>query len=68
VARIAIRAVVYVPTNALVLLVGLTLGVTIRAREHGVVRGVGVTRRTDSVRTAVIRREPGVIEDRALPG
>jgi len=68
VARIAIRAVVYVPANALVLLVGLTLGVTIRAREHGVVRGVGVTRRTDSVRAAVICREPSVIEYRALPG
>lgn len=61
-AGIAIRAVVDVAANALVLLIRLALGVTVRTRKYGVVRRVGVTGRTNSVCAAVIRREPRVVE------
>lgn len=64
---VAIRAVVDVAANALMLLIRLALAMTVCTRKDGVVRWVSVTGRTNSVRPAVIRREPGVIERRALP-
>lgn len=42
-AGVAIRAVVDVTANALMILIGLTLGMTVGAGEYSVVRGIGVT-------------------------
>ena len=66
-ARIAIRAVVDVTANSLMILIGLGFRVTIGAREYGIVRWVCVTSRTDAIRATVACGEPGVIECRALP-
>jgi len=41
--RVAIRAVVDVAANALMILVGLGFRMAIGAREHGIVRRIGVT-------------------------
>ena len=64
---VAVNAVVDVSADTLMMLVCYCLRVTVRALEHGVVRRIRMARRTDSVRSAVIRREPGMVEYRALP-
>lgn len=66
-AGVAIHAVVDVPGNAGMLGVSLRLRVAIRAGEDGIVVGIGVARRADAIRAAVIHGEPGVVEGGAEP-
>ena len=67
VARVAVHAVVDISLHASMLSVGVGLAMAVRAREDRVIGRVGVARRAYAVRSAVIRREPGVIERRACP-
>ena len=67
-ALITVSAVVDVPTNALVVGIGLALGVTVRAREHQVVGWIGVAGGAHAIGSAVIGRKPGVVEHGAEPG
>ena len=60
-ALIAILAVVNVVPHTLMLLVGLRLGMTDRARKDRIIRRVGVAV-TAGLGSSVIHREPGVIE------
>lgn len=60
-ALIAVRAVIDIATYTLVLLVGLRLSVTDRAREHSVVRGIRVAVAA-RLGVAVVHREPCVVE------
>lgn len=66
-ALITINAVVDVVLYALVVRIRLALGMAVGAREHGVVVRIGVAGGTHAVGTAVIGREPGVIEHRSQP-
>lgn len=63
-ALIAICAVVYITLNTLVVLIGLRLCMANRAGKDGVVGGVRVASGTDAGGIAMIRGEPGVIENR----
>ena len=69
-ALVAIHAVVDVSPDALVILIGLRLGVTVGALENGVIIGICVTRRAYAVRVAVVDwklRVLCVVERRVLP-
>lgn len=66
-ALVAIDAVVNVVLNALMVGIRLALGMTIRAGENGVVIGIRVAGRTNSIRVAVIGWEPSVVEDCTQP-
>ena len=61
-ALIAILAVVDIPADALVLLIGLRLQVAARAGEHRIVVGVRVAVAANAVGVAMVHREPGVIK------
>ena len=72
-ARIAIRAVVHVVANSLVLTVrrGLVVGVACNTREDRVIRGVRVTIGAGCPFARVsagVDREPSVVERRSQPG
>ncbi len=67
-ALITVVAVVNVPADALMVRIGLALGVAVRAREHQVIGRVRVAGGTHAIGSAVIGREPGVVEHRAKPG
>lgn len=64
---VAINAVVDVAAHALMSLIRGRLSVAIRALEDYVVAGIGVARRTNSIRTPVVGGEPGVVEGCACP-
>lgn len=64
---VAINAVVDVAAHALMVLIRGRLSVAIRALEDYVVTGIGVARRTHSIRTPVVGGEPGVVEGCACP-
>ena len=66
-ALIAIHAVIYVPTHAAMLAIGIRFGVAIGALKQFVVRGIRVARCTDTVRIAMIHWEPRVVESRSQP-
>ena len=66
-ALVAIHAVVHVTTNAAMITIRVRLGVAGRALEDVVVGRICMTRRADSVRIAVIHREPCVIESSSQP-
>lgn len=66
-ALIAIHAVVYVPTHAAMIAIGIRFGVAIGALEHVVVRGIRVARCTHTVRIAMIHGEPCVVECSSQP-
>jgi len=66
-ALVAVHAVVYIAADVPMIAIGVGLGVAVRALEDGVVRRIGVTRRTYAICIAVIHREPRVIESRAQP-
>jgi len=61
-ALVAVRAVVDVALHSLMILVGLRLGVAVRAREDGEVIRVCMAGAANAVRIAVVQREIGVIE------
>ena len=65
VAVVAIRAVVNVSAHAPVVGIGLRLLVAVGAGEYEVVARVGVARRANSVRSAMIGWEPGMVESRS---
>jgi len=67
-ARVAVNAVVDVAVDAAMPWVGCRCGVTSCACEDRVVRRVGVTGCTHAVRTAVIKREEGVVAGRQCGG
>ena len=60
-ALVTIHAVVYVSANALVILIGLALGVTVGALENGIVVRIDVAGRAHAVRVAVVDRELRVL-------
>lgn len=64
---IAIHAVVDIAGDALVIRVGLRLGVAVGTREHGEITRVGMASRAHTVCPAVIRWEPRVVEGRVQP-
>ncbi len=64
---VAIHAVVNVAVNTLMLLIGVRLCVAIRALKHRVVARIGVTRCTDTRRTAMVDVKPRMVEDRTCP-
>lgn len=66
-ALVAVHAVVYVPTHAPMITIGIRFGMAVGALEYGVVRGIRVARCTDTVRVAMVHREPCVIEGGAQP-
>ena len=61
-ALITIVAVVHIPADSLMLLIGLALGVAVRAGEYGEIRRVGVAGVAHAIRAAMIRWEIGVVE------
>ena len=65
---IAICAVVYVPADSMVLLVGLCLGMAAGAGKDGKIIRVGMAGRAYPVRAAVVGGEVRMIERRSLPG
>lgn len=65
-ALVAVRAVVYIATHALVMLVRRRLCVANRARKHRVVARIGVAIATDFC-IAMVLGEPCVIKRRARP-
>ena len=65
-ALVAVRAVVYIATHALVMLVRRRLGVANRTRKHRVVARIRVAIATDSC-IAMVLREPRVIKRCARP-
>ena len=68
VAVVTIHAVVDISADALVILIGLCLGVTVRAGKDRVVVRVGVACGTHAVGVAVVGGEPRVVEYRTRPG
>ena len=66
-ALVAVHAVVDIAADAPMIAIGVRLGVAIRALEDGVGRRIGMTRRTDAIRIAMIHWEPRVVESRAQP-
>jgi len=64
---VAINAVVDVAAYTLMVLIGGSLGVAVRALEDSVVAGIGVARCTDPICPTVLGVEPGMVEDRACP-
>lgn len=67
-ALVAIDAVVDIPANPLVLLVGLALGMTIGAGKNRIIVRVGVTRGTYAPSPAVVHIPPGMVELGVEPG
>jgi len=67
VALVAVRAVVDVPGNAAMIPVRLASRMAHGALEHGVVVGIRMARRANSLRVAVSHRKPGVIKRRTSP-
>lgn len=61
-ALVAIHAVVYIASHALVILVGLRLQVAVSAGEDRIIVRVGVTSTANAVGAAVVGGEPSVIE------
>lgn len=59
---VAIHAVVDISTNALVVMIGLGLGMAVRAGKDRVVVGVRMTSRTVSFRSTVVHIPPGMVE------
>ena len=66
-AGVTIHAVVYIPVNALMPLIGRGFGMAVGAGEDRIIGGVGVARRAHAIGPAVVRVEPRVIERRARP-
>ena len=66
-ALVAVRAVVHVAIDPLMLLVGLGLPMTDRAGKHGVVAGISMAVAA-RLCVPVLHGEPGVVERRSLPG
>jgi len=66
-ALIAIRAVIDIAADTLMVRVGLALSVTVRTLEHRVIVGIGMASRTDACGSAMVRREPGVVEGGSKP-
>ena len=66
-ALVAVDAVVYVPAYVAMVSIGIRFGMAVCALEHTVVRGVRVTRRADTIRVAMVHREPRVIESGSQP-
>lgn len=64
---VAINAVIDVAVHTLVVPIGGSLGMAVRALENNVITGIGVARCTDSIRPTVPGVEPGMVEDRACP-
>ena len=64
---VAINAVVDVAADVLMIRIGGSFSVAVRTLEDCVVAGIGVARRTDSIRPTVPGIEPGVVEGRACP-
>ncbi len=60
-ALVAVHAVVYVSANALVILVGLTLGVAIRTLEYRIIIRIDVAGGAHAIRVAVINGELRVL-------
>lgn len=65
---VAVRAVVDVTRDTLVIRVGLRLSVATGAREHRKIRRISMAGRTHAIGTAVISRKPGMVERGAQPG
>ena len=69
-ALVAVHAVVYVSADALVILVGLILGVAVRALKDGIIIRIDVAGRAHAIRVAVISwelRVLGMVEGRIQP-
>ena len=69
-ALVAVHAVVYVSADALVILVGLILGVAVRALKDGIIIRIDVAGRADAIRVTVIGwelRVLRVVEGRIQP-
>ena len=66
-ALVAIRAAIYVATNATVVGVGLGLGMAIRARKDRIVRGIRMASGANSTGITMIGWEPCVVERRSGP-
>lgn len=66
-AVIAIHAVPHVPVDTVVLRIGIRFGMAIGALKHRVVVGVRVAGGANTIRAAVIGREPCVVEGGARP-
>lgn len=64
---VAIHAVVHVPADPLVFVIGLIFRVAVRALENAVVAWIRMANGAHSVRMAVVGVEPRVIEGRAQP-
>ena len=64
---VAVHAVVNVPANALMVLIGVRFGMTIRALEHRVIARIYVAGCANSARATMVGVEPGVVEDRSCP-
>jgi len=67
VAVVAIRAVVNVAAHAAVIGISLRFLMAVRALEHQIVAWIGVAGGAHAIGSAVIGREPGVIEGRSQP-
>ena len=60
-ALVAVHAVVYVSADALVILVGLILGVAVRALKHGIIIRIDVAGSAHTIRVPVIDGELRVL-------
>ena len=67
-ALVAVHAVVHVTAHVDMTIVGVRLGVAVRALKYAVVRRIRMTGRTDTVRVAMSHREPRVIKGSSQPG
>ena len=66
-ALVTIHAVVHIAVNVAMIVVGVRLGVAVRALEDAVIGRICMTRRTDSIGVTVIHGEPRVIESGSQP-
>ena len=64
---VAVNAVVDVPADTLMLLVGVRLGVAVGAGKYSVIVGIGVTRGAHAVRIPMVHREVSMIPVRRDP-
>ena len=67
VALVTVRTGVHVVPYPVVVVVRLGFGVAVSALENRIVRRVGMARRTHAIGSAVVGREPGVIEGCSRP-
>src|ERR1019366_2039073 len=65
---VAIDAVVDIPANPLVILVGFALGMAIGTCKDGIIVRIGVTSGTNAARAAVVHIPPGMVEGGIEPG